>query len=67
MEGNARIELISPNLDDKSVKLETYSVISNAKNFLTLVYKPGTLAGENAGYLFEQVILFCASLRLGTC
>jgi nitroreductase len=65
--GNARIELISTNSGDKPVKLGTYGVISSAKDFLTLVYEPGPLAEENAGYLFEQVVLFCTSLGLGTC
>lgn len=65
--GNARIELISTNSDSKPVKLGTYGVISNVKDFLTLVYEPGPLAKENAGYLFEQVVLFCTSLGLGTC
>lgn len=65
--GNARIELISTNSDNKVVKLGTYGVISDAKDFLTLVYEPGPLAEQNAGYLFEQVVLFCTSLGLGTC
>lgn len=65
--GNARIELISSDSGDKPVKLGTYGVISKAKDFLTLVYEPGSLAEQNAGYLFEQVVLFCTSLGLGIC
>lgn len=32
-----------------------------------MLYEPGNLAEENAGYLFEQVVLFCTSLGLGSC
>lgn len=65
--GKAHIELIHVNTSEEPVKLGTYGVISNAKDFIVLLYKKGTLAEENAGYLFEQVILYCTSLGLGTC
>ncbi|MDL2297463.1 nitroreductase family protein [Bacteroidales bacterium OttesenSCG-928-B11] len=65
--GKAHIELVSTHLGDQPVKLGTYGVISNAKNFLVLLYEPGLLAEQNAGYLFEQIVLFCTTLNLGTC
>lgn len=65
--GSARIALISAESGAETVKLGTYGVISKAKDFLALIYEPGVLAEENAGYLFEQTVLFCTSLGLGTC
>ncbi|MDR2084574.1 MAG: nitroreductase family protein [Bacteroidales bacterium] len=66
--GKARIELVSKQLGgNKSIKLGTYGVISGANDYLLLVYEDGVLAKENSGYMFEQVVLFCTSLGLGTC
>lgn len=65
--GCARVMLIHSSTGVSPVKLGTYGVISQASDFLVLVYKPGDLAEQNAGYLFEQVVLFCTTLGLGTC
>ncbi|MDL2239639.1 nitroreductase family protein [Bacteroidales bacterium OttesenSCG-928-K03] len=66
--GKARIELVSrKSVDDKAVKLGTYGVISGANDYLLLIYEDGVLAQENAGYMFEEVVLYCTSLGLGTC
>ncbi|MCD8185377.1 MAG: hypothetical protein LUD68_02665 [Rikenellaceae bacterium] len=65
--GNARVELIRKPMGADAVKLGTYGVISGASDFLVLIYQPGKLAEENAGYLFEQVVLFCTERGLGTC
>ncbi|MDR2058324.1 MAG: hypothetical protein LBP83_08635 [Dysgonamonadaceae bacterium] len=65
---NARIELIHTHTGTTSVKLGTYGYIGGTSDFLTLICKPDyPLAKESAAYQFEQVILFCTGLGLGTC
>lgn len=63
----ARIHLIHTASSAGKVKLGTYGVIGGARDFLTLTYKKGPLAEESAAYLFEQVVLYCTSMDLGTC
>jgi nitroreductase len=53
--------------DSKPVKLGTYGWISGARDYLALLYEEGPLAGEGAAFLFEQVVLYCTGLGLGTC
>lgn len=67
LNGKARIELISLDTGPGAVKLGTYGVISGAKDYLILAYEQGDLSDQNAGYLFEQVVLYCTSFGLGTC
>jgi len=62
----ARIVLLSLDDNDNSVKLRTYGVVSGAHDYLVLAYEEGTLAAVNAGYLFEQVILFCTGKGIGS-
>jgi nitroreductase len=63
-----RIQFIHTLLDDANpVKLGTYGWISGAKDYLALIYEEGTLAETGAAYLFEQVILYCTELGIGTC
>jgi nitroreductase len=62
------IHLIHTDTLAGNVKLGTYGVIGGAKDFLTLsCEKDKPLADEAAGYVFEQLLLFCTSLGLGTC
>ncbi|MDR2389171.1 MAG: hypothetical protein LBD89_05220 [Tannerellaceae bacterium] len=63
----ACIRLIHTDTPTGKVKLGTYGVIGGARNFLTLAYKKEPLAEESAAYLFEQVVLYCTSMELGTC
>jgi len=63
----ARIELISVNTGEKPVKLGTYGYIKGASEYLALVYEDAFFAETAAAYMFEQVILFCTGLGLGTC
>jgi nitroreductase len=63
----ARIHLIHTDTPQGKAKLGTYGVIGGARDFLALAYKKEPLAEESAAYLFEQVILFCTSMGLGTC
>lgn len=63
----ARIEMMSANIGTEPVKLGTYGVISGVSDFLVLLYHDGPLAEEAAGYIFEQAVLRCTQLGLGTC
>lgn len=65
--GKVRIELIQVDSGAEPVKLGTYGIISGAKDFLVLLYEDAPLAAQSAAYMFEQVVLFCTSLGLGTC
>jgi nitroreductase len=62
-----RIELLSVDLGESPVRLGTYGVITGTKSFLTLVVDDSSLALVAGGYLFEEVILHCTSLGIGTC
>jgi nitroreductase len=63
----ARIELISVNSGETSVKLGTYGFIKGACNYLVLIHEESPFAETAAAYMFEQVVLFCTDLELGTC
>jgi len=63
----ARIELISMNSDEKPIKLGTYGWIKGARDYLALIFEEAPFAETAAAYLFEQIILFCTDLGLGTC
>jgi nitroreductase len=66
----ARIQLIRPLTagDSKPVKLGTYGWIAGVRDYLALIYEEGPpLAEEGAAYIFEQAILYCTELGLGTC
>ena len=67
-EGKYRIELVRSEAGHEPVQLGTYGIISGASDYLVLIYEyDEAMAEENAAYLFEQVILYCTSLGLGTC
>ncbi|MDR0604215.1 MAG: nitroreductase family protein [Bacteroidales bacterium] len=64
----ARIQLIHTNANDpQPIKLGTYGWVSGAKDYLALIYEEGTLAETGAACIFEQLILYCTELGLGTC
>ena len=63
----ARIELISTNVNDTPVKLGTYGWIKGVCDYLVLIYEEASFAETAAAYMFEQTILFCTDLGLGTC
>jgi nitroreductase len=64
----ARIRLIrSPADGPERLKLGTYGWISGARDYLALIYEESPLAEEGAAYMFEQAILYCTGLGLGTC
>lgn len=63
----ARIELVSINSGGAAVKLGTYGLVKGASNYLVLICEKEPFSETAGAYLFEQVILFCTSLDLGTC
>ena len=63
----ARVELISIKPDEKPIKLGTYGWVKGACDYLALVYEEAPFAETAAAYMFEQLILFCTDLGLGTC
>ena len=63
----ARIELIHVHADEKPIKLGTYGWIKGACDYLALIYEDAPFAETAAAYMFEQAILFCTGLDLGTC
>jgi nitroreductase len=71
-ETDARVRLIHSDAGaSRPVKLGTYGWVRGAKDYLVLSYSKATSAEmpaeESAAYLFEQVVLYCTSLGLGTC
>jgi nitroreductase len=65
---DAQIRLIHrPQTGDKPAKLGTYGWIGGARDYLALVHRPGSLAEEGAAYIFEQTVLHCTALGIGTC
>ncbi len=48
-------------------KLGTYGVIKGARDFIGAAVEDGDLALEALGYSFEKLILYAASIGLGTC
>ena len=63
----ARIELINIYSDGKPVKLGTYGWVKGACDYLVLICEDTPFAETTAAYLFEEVVLFCTNLGLGTC
>ncbi|MDR2679296.1 MAG: hypothetical protein LBC47_00645 [Tannerella sp.] len=65
----ARIRLIRTHAAGglKPVKLGTYGWIDGARDYLALIYEEGPLAEEGAAFMFEQAILYCTGLGVGTC
>ncbi|MCL2625480.1 MAG: hypothetical protein FWD46_01505 [Cystobacterineae bacterium] len=63
----ARIELLGIHSEEKRIKLGTYGWIQGAYDYLALVYEEAPFAETAAAYMFEQAVLFCTNLGLGTC
>lgn len=62
-----RIELIRAKKGQDARKLGTYGVVRGSANFLVVAHEDTPLAEEAVGYAFEQVILYCTEIGLGTC
>ena len=63
----ARIELISIHANNETVKLGTYGFVKGACDYLALVFEEAPFAETVAAGMFEQVILLCTEMDLGTC
>ena len=64
----ARLTPAAAASSSESIKLGTYGAIKGASDFIALIMCDDTpLAQEGAAYVFEQTILYCTSLGLGTC
>ena len=61
------IKLIKKNLASNGEKLGTYGVIKGAHTYLGVTVPDEEGALEALGYDFEQMVLYAASLGLGTC
>ncbi|MDR1780194.1 MAG: nitroreductase family protein [Tannerella sp.] len=62
-----RIVMIHGKQSTEPLKLGTYGWIKGACDFLALVFEEASLAEIAAAYVFEQTLLYCTSLGLGTC
>ncbi len=63
-----RIEIVRTAAVAEPVRLGTYGAIRGATDYLALIVRGGApLTREGAAYMFEQVVLYCTSLGLGTC
>lgn len=64
-----RIEIVRTATAVEPVRLGTYGAIKGASDYIALIIsdKEAPLAQEGAAYMFEQVVLYCTSLGLGTC
>jgi nitroreductase len=65
--GDVRIELVCKDFGKGAVKLGTYGSVKGANEFLALIHNNTPMAKLSAGYMMEQVILFCTQLNLGAC
>jgi nitroreductase len=63
----ARIELIHIHANEKPIKLGTYGWVKGACDYLALIFESAPFAETAAAYIFEQAILYCTYLGLGTC
>lgn len=64
----ARVELVHHDGNDADgEKLGTYGVITGRNDYLALIYEEGDYADVNAGWFFEEVLLYCTSIGLATC
>lgn len=67
--GTVRFDLIESDLARKqsNAKLGTYGVIKGASTYIVAVVERADKDLEDFGYSFEKLILYAASLGLGTC
>ncbi|MDR2496725.1 MAG: nitroreductase family protein [Tannerellaceae bacterium] len=66
--GKARIEYLPLHMGSAPVRLGTYGVISGAPAFLAMIYDNSSALGKTgASYMFEQALLYCTDMGLGSC
>lgn len=62
-----KVQLIEKEVAPNGEKLGTYGVIKGAKLYLGVTVPEEEYVAEALGYDFEQLVLYIASLGLGTC
>jgi len=63
-----RVELVRTAVSAEPMKLGTYGAVAGATEWLALITRGDTpRTREGAAYLFEQTLLHCTALGLGTC
>lgn len=62
-----RIRLFDVDKDINAKDLGTYGVIKNARTYLGVAVNETDDAMEAVGYVFEKLVLYAASIGLGTC
>lgn len=62
-----KIQLVETEPAAKGEKLGTYGIIHGAGTYLAVTVPKAAYAAEAVGYEFEQLVLYAASLGLGTC
>lgn len=62
-----RIRLFDVDKDINSKSLGTYGVIKGARSYLGVAVNEAPDAMEAVGYVFEKLVLYAASIGLGTC
>lgn len=64
-----RLELIDESgiIDSNNGKIGTYGVIKGARTYIAGVVEKGDKSLEQLGYCLEKLVLYAASLGLGTC
>ena len=62
-----RLQLIEKTPETRGEKLGTYGILKGAGLYLAVTAMQEEYAAEALGYEFEQVVLYAASLGLGTC
>jgi nitroreductase len=68
-DSKVRLELIdSFEISEKADgKIGTYGVIKGAKDYIAAISESGEKDLEQLGYMLEKLVLYAASLNLGTC
>lgn len=64
---NIRVQFIEKETAANGEKLGTYGVIKGAKLYIGVTVADKPYAAEAVGYEFERLVLYAASLGLGTC
>lgn len=62
-----RIRLFDVDKDINAKDLGTYGVIKGARTYLGVAVNEAEEAMEAVGYIFEKLVLYAASIGLGTC
>lgn len=62
-----KVHFVEKETASNGEKLGTYGIIKGAQSYLAVTMQNEEYAPEALGYEFEQLVLYAASLGLGTC